>query len=109
MRLPGHAPLEAAWILGCRPVPAGVELRHGGKVFVNDQNTEFAGAYAVFNLRAGLQQRGNGWKFTEYVRIDNVRDKAYIGSVIVSEANGRYYEPAPGRNYSVGISAEFSC
>ena len=87
---------------------AGVEVRHSGKVWVNDQNAESAGAYTVFNLRAGLQQRGRNWKLTEFVRIDNVGDKDYIGSVIVSEANNRFYEPAPGRNAMIGINAEFS-
>ncbi len=86
---------------------AGVEVRHSGKVWVNDQNSEYAGAYTIVNLRAGLQQRGKGWKLTEFVRIDNVGDKGYIGSVIVAEANGRYYEPAPKRNAMIGINAEF--
>ena len=86
---------------------AGVEVRHSGKVWVNDQNAEFAGAYTIFNLRAGLQQRGKGWKLTEFVRIDNAGDKGYIGSVIVAEANNRYYEPAPGRNAMMGVNAEF--
>jgi iron complex outermembrane receptor protein len=35
-----------------------------------------------------------------------VTDRRYIGSVIVSEANGRFYEPAPERNYLVGFNAE---
>ena len=86
---------------------AGIEVRHSGKVWVNDQNAEYAGAYTVFNLRAGLQQRGNNWKLTEYVRVDNAGNKGYIGSVIVAEANNRYYEPAPGRNAMIGINAEF--
>ncbi|HHU9729232.1 TPA: hypothetical protein ACUKZF_004553, partial [Escherichia coli] len=37
-------------------------------------------------------------------RVDNLFDKEYVGSVIVNESNGRYYEPAPGRNYGVGIN-----
>ncbi|EFS9233199.1 TonB-dependent receptor, partial [Salmonella enterica] len=37
-------------------------------------------------------------------RVDNLFDKEYIGSVIVNESNGRYYEPALGRNYGVGIN-----
>ena len=74
---------------------------------MNDQNAEAAGAYTVWNLRAGWQQRGKGWKLTEFVRVDNVGDKGYIGSVIVADANGRYYEPAPGRNAMIGINAEF--
>ncbi|WP_440310492.1 hypothetical protein, partial [Klebsiella pneumoniae] len=31
----------------------------------------------------------------------------YVGSVIVNESNGRYYEPAPGRNYGVGLSVSY--
>lgn len=37
-------------------------------------------------------------------RVDNLFDKEYVGSVIVNESNGRYYEPAPGRNYGVGMN-----
>jgi iron complex outermembrane receptor protein len=87
---------------------AGVEVRHSGKLWVNDQNAEYAGAYTVFNLRAGLQQRGRGWKVSEFIRVDNAGNKGYIGSVIVAEANNRYYEPAPKRNVLVGVNAEFS-
>jgi len=39
------------------------------------------------------------------VRVDNVGDKEYIGSVIVSEANNRFYEPAPTRNVMAGVQA----
>ena len=99
---------ELVWRHPTSGFHAGVEVRHSGRVWVNDQNSEYAGAYTIFNLRAGLQQRGNGWKLTEFVRIDNVGDKSYVGSVIVAEANNRYYEPAPGRNAMVGINAEFS-
>jgi iron complex outermembrane receptor protein len=64
--------------------------------------------YTIYSLRAGLQQRGRGWKLTEFVRVDNLTNRNYIGSVIVAEANNRFYEPAPGRNYIVGVNAEFS-
>lgn len=42
---------------------------------------------------------------TEYFRIDNVTDRNNVGSVIVNEANLRYYEPAPRRSMSVGVQA----
>ena len=38
-----------------------------------------------------------------FVALDNLGDRAYAGSVIVNEANRRYYEPAPGRGATVGI------
>jgi iron complex outermembrane receptor protein len=42
---------------------------------------------------------------TEFLRVDNVGDRNYVGSVIVNETNRRYYEPAPRRNMTVGIQA----
>jgi len=62
----------------------------------------------VGNLRAGFQQRGKGWRLTEFLRIDNVSDRAYIGSVIVADTNGRYYEPAPGRAALVGVTLQLT-
>lgn len=99
---------ELVWRYAPLGFHAGAEVRHSGKVWVNDQNSEAADAYTIYNLRAGLEQRGKGWKLSEFVRLDNMSDRRYIGSVIVSEANNRYYEPAPGRNFTVGIHAEFS-
>jgi iron complex outermembrane receptor protein len=59
----------------------------------------------VVNAVAGLEQQGGRWRLTEYVRVDNLGDRNYVGSVIVNDANGRFYEPAPGRNFTVGVQA----
>ncbi|MEQ1775850.1 MAG: TonB-dependent receptor [Burkholderiales bacterium] len=99
---------ELVWRHPSNGLHIGVEVRHSGKIWVNDQNSESAGEYTIANLRAGLQQRGKGWKLTEFVRIDNVGNKGYIGSVIVAQAGGQFYEPAPGRNVIIGVNAEFS-
>ena len=84
---------------------AYAEALYRAKVPVNDLNSEFAGAYTVFNLVGGLVQQGKGWRISEYVRIDNVTDRNYIGSVIVNEGNRRFYEPSPRRSMSAGIQA----
>ena len=34
--------------------------------------------------------------------------RSAIGSVIVGDGNGRFYEPAPERNFIVGVNAELS-
>ena len=108
-RLPGVPPNtlygEVVWRHAPSGFHAGIEARHSGKIFVNDPNTEAAGAYTVWNLRAGFEQRARNWRITEFVRLDNVTDRQYIGSVIVAEANGRYYEPAPTSNAMVGAQA----
>ena len=38
------------------------------------------------------------------MRLDNVLDRRAIGSVIVNDTNGRYFEPAPGRGWVLGLS-----
>ena len=81
------------------------EALYRAKVPVNDANSEFADAYTVFNVVAGLVQQGAGWRISEYVRVDNIADRDYVGSVIVNEGNGRFYEPSPRRSISAGIQA----
>ncbi len=82
-----------------------LEGLYRSRVPVNDANSEFADAYAVFNLVGGLVQQGTGWRVSENVRLDNLTDRNYAGSVIVNEANGRFYEPSPRRSISGGIQA----
>ena len=99
---------EFIWRHAASGFHAGLELRANGKVYVNDVNSAFADPYTVGNVRAGFEQRGRRWRLTEFVRVDNVTDRQYIGSVIVADGNGRFYEPAPGRNYLLGINAALS-
>ena len=82
-----------------------LEALYRSKVPVNDANSEFADAYTVFNLVGAMVQQGPGWRISEYVRMDNVTDRNYVGSVIVNEGNGRFYEPSPRRSMSAGIQA----
>ena len=84
---------------------ASLETLHRSKVPVNDPNTDFADAFTVWNLAAGLVQKRSRWRLTEFVRLDNLTDRNYVGSVIVNETNFRYFEPAPRRNMSVGLRA----
>ena len=106
-RLPGvpraTAFAELVWRGG--GLHAGLEARYVGRVPVNEANADFAPAYTVVNLRAGYEHRLEGWKLREFVRVDNAADRRYAGSVIVAEARGRFFEPAPGRNVMAGIEA----
>lgn len=92
---------------------AAIEYRASGKVYVNDANTDAAAGYGVANVRAGFQQQFAGgehgsWRVSEFMRIDNIGDHRYIGSVIVAEARQRYFEPAAGRNFLVGVNVAYS-
>ena len=87
------------------PLHASLEALHRSKVPVSDPNTDFAPPFTVWNLAAGLVQERARWRFSEFARVDNLTNRDYVGSVIVNEANFRYFEPAPRRNMSVGLQA----
>jgi iron complex outermembrane recepter protein len=86
----------------------GFDVRHTSKLYVDDANSDAAEAYTAANLRVGFEQGGKGWKMSEFVRIENLFDRKYVGSVIVADGNGRFFEPAPRRNGILGISATLS-
>jgi len=84
-----------------------LETRYNSKVYVNDRNTDYSDSYTVVNLRAGFQQSVSNWKFSEFLRVENIADKDYIGSIRVNDTNNRFFEPSPGRNWMVGVNANY--
>ena len=80
-----------------------LELQHKSRIAVDDLNSAYADAWTIGNLAFGFTQQGKGWSLTEFLRVDNLTDERYSGSVIVNDGNGRYYEPSPGTNVLVGL------
>jgi iron complex outermembrane receptor protein len=110
-RLPGvpasQAYGELAWAPRALPgFSAALEVQHVAKVYVNDRNTDSAPAYTIASARIGWAQQFGRATVRSYVRLNNVADLDYVGSVIVGDANGRYFEPAPGRNWMAGINVD---
>jgi iron complex outermembrane receptor protein len=98
---------EVAWKYPTLGFFSALEGRHNSQVYVNDINTDKAPSYTIFNIRAGFEQNLANWRLKEYVRIDNITDKDYIGAVRVNDGNALYFEPAAGRNYLLGLSAQY--
>ncbi len=98
---------EIAWKYQPLGFSTALEGRHNSKSYVNDTNTDAAPSYTIFNIRAGFEQNLANWRFSEYLRVENMFDKDYIGSVRVNDANLRFFEPAADRNYLVGLSASY--
>lgn len=99
---------ELAW----RHLPSGfvtaLEARAMSNTIVAyDSGYGQAHGYGLAAWRASLTQNINKWKFNEFVRIDNLLDKEYVGSVRVGDLNSNYYEPAPGRTWLMGLSASY--
>ena len=65
---------------------------------VNDTNTEWAAGYGIANLRWSQRfDLGAADALELLARVDNLFDRVYAGSVIVNDANGRYYETGSPR------------
>ena len=75
-------------------------------MYANDRNTASAPAYAIGNARVSFEQSAGRVRLREYVRVNNIANVQYVGSVIVGDTNGRYFEPAPGRNWFAGITLD---
>jgi iron complex outermembrane receptor protein len=99
---------ELLWKYQPWAMQTAIEGRYNSRVYVNDLNKESAPSYTTFSLRGSLQQLVGNWKITEYARVDNLFDETYIGSVRIGDSNTRFYEPAPGRNWIVGVKANYA-
>ncbi|WP_275629275.1 TonB-dependent receptor [Pseudomonas sp. 273] len=89
-------------------ISMGFEGQYRSKVYVEDSNEDKpAPSYAVFNWRTRFEQRYGPWTFHQLLRLDNLLDRQYVGSVIVGDSNGRYYEAAPGRSWYAGAGLEY--
>jgi iron complex outermembrane receptor protein len=84
---------------------ATLETLGRARIYTDDRNSDAAAGYWVANLRAGLEQETRHWRFSEFARLDNLADRAYVGSVIVNETNSRFFEAAPGRTAYIMFNA----
>lgn len=105
--IPGIAKNQAFTRIAWQPeqgFQAGLEARYMDKIYVDDINSDTAPSYTVMAANVGYLWVNRDWKVNSYARVDNLFDRNYVGSVIVNDSNSRFFEPADGRNFSVGMS-----
>ena len=107
-RLPATA--DTGWAeLRWTPRPAFdvfVQADARGRLYADDANTAWAPGFTTIALGVERRWHVGGRVMTAFVRVDNVFDRSTIGTVIVNDANGRYFEPSPGRGGWIGLSLE---
>ncbi|WP_229223941.1 TonB-dependent receptor [Duganella sp. sic0402] len=111
-RLPGvpnaNAYAELAWRESTGRWSAALEGVASSKVYAEDSNTDQpAPGYGLLNAHITAHQQWGGWRFKQFARLNNLLDKNYVGSVIVGDANKRYYEAAPRRGWLLGASGAY--
>jgi iron complex outermembrane receptor protein len=74
------------------------------RTLANDTNSAVAAGYALANLRwSGSLPLGARDSIEVLARIDNLFDKAFVGSVIVNDGNSRFFEPGAPRSALVSL------
>jgi iron complex outermembrane receptor protein len=97
---------EAAWKAGPLGGTWALEWRGVARTAANDVNTVDAPGYALAHLRwSGKLALGPTDTVELLARLDNVFNRVHVGSVIVNEGNGRFFEPGTPR--SVLLSARW--
>ena len=105
-RIPGipvHQ-LQAAVTQRWRQLFATAEAIASSRQFVDDANRASAGGWAIANVRAGGRFPMGETEVTPVITVHNVFDRRYAGSTVINAAAERYYEPAPERSISVGLT-----
>ena len=106
-RLPGvpknnaYATVRWGKDLGWR---ASANAQYISNVAVNDANSVFTSAYSIFGVDGGYAVELRSFRVSTFVRINNMLNRRYVGSVIVDDGNSRYFEPGPGFNILGGVT-----
>jgi len=82
---------------------AALKGNYVSSVPVNDLGTDSAPSYFVLGADVGYGFDLASGQLRTFFSIENALDRKYVGSVIVNDGNGRYFEPAPDRTYMLGL------
>ncbi|RVT85044.1 TonB-dependent receptor family protein [Inhella crocodyli] len=93
LRLDLESPAAAPW-------QAGLTLSGRSRLWVDERNSDAAPGTTL--LAAWARWRVDP-DTTLTLRADNLADRRHVASVIVNEANGRFFEPGPGRRLSLQL------
>jgi iron complex outermembrane receptor protein len=93
--------VRLAWTPG--PWSTAVEFSASSDIVVNDTDSVRSPGYGLWNAEAGYNWTLPDGALRGFARVENVLDRNYVGSVIVNEGNGRYFESGPDRTFLVGV------
>ena len=106
-RLPGIAPhtLSAgADLQFAKGIYARLNWNYSDQIFLNDQNTVKAGSYHTAGARVGYSLSLKRFAIDLFTAVENLTDTEYSLGNDINAAGGRFFNVAPGRVWSIGIS-----
>ncbi|MFM6922806.1 MAG: ligand-gated channel protein, partial [Polynucleobacter victoriensis] len=72
--------------------------------YSTDVGKAYAPGYSIYNIKLSHRWDVDKITLTSSAQLNNLTDKKYIGSVIVGDSTAPF-EPAPGRNWMLGLNA----
>ena len=109
-RLPGvprHYAFGALDWSGSAGFYAGVDLRAASEVIADNANTAAGPDYVVVDAHVGRNFSAGRLDLDLSAGIGNLFDERYIDNVRVNAFGGRYFEPAPGTTFHLGLEARW--
>ncbi|PTU75165.1 TonB-dependent receptor family protein [Pseudomonas mangrovi] len=84
---------------------ANVDAR--SHAYAEDANRVRVAGNALVNLRLGMRIDAGGQRLEPWIGIDNLFGREHFDNLRLNDANGRFFEPGPGRTLLAGVRAEF--
>ncbi len=111
-QLPGVAreqyQLELSWLPFATDIlQLSLGAQQRSRIYTADNNQVFAPGYQTWDAGAQGDFAVKTSRIDWWLKLANLTDENYVGSVIVNQSNGRAFEPALGRNFSAGIKLSF--
>jgi iron complex outermembrane receptor protein len=86
---------------------ASINFQYLSDIAVNDLNTIAAPSYELVGADAGYGIELSSLRLDAFVRVNNALDKDYVGSIIVNDGNGRFFEPGSAIGVLAGVSVRW--
>ena len=86
---------------------ASLDALHIGKQYANNSNAAPVDPYTVTDLRFGWDRNSESLVISPFVGINNLLDETYYSNIRINAFGGRFFEPAPDRNYYAGVTIRF--
>ena len=84
-------------------VQLDMSMQQRSHIYSADDNQVYAPDFYTVDLSARGVYSIQSVQIDWWLKLANLTDETYVGSVIVNQSNGRAFEPALGRNISAGI------
>ncbi|MEW8505896.1 MAG: TonB-dependent receptor [Candidatus Thiodiazotropha sp.] len=77
------------------------------EIYADNANSVTNDAYTVADLRLGYTGFIGPWELAPFIGVNNMFDKQYNGNVRINAFGGRYFEPAPDRDFYAGLTLRY--